>query len=92
MAAGDPGVLKRNFSATAIQTTLVNSLSSAASGDVTTGVGVGAGPQSGQSLAIEQVVPQSYSPNNPPTGLLTVIIEPPKMQCFLLEPTVKFGD
>jgi len=40
MAAGDPGVLKRNFSATAIQTTLVNSLSSAASGDVTTGVGV----------------------------------------------------
>jgi len=40
MAAGDPGVLKRNFSATAIQTTLVNNLSSAATGDVTTNVAV----------------------------------------------------
>ena len=40
MAAGDPGVLKRNFSATAIQTTLVNSISSAATGDTTTSVAV----------------------------------------------------
>jgi hypothetical protein len=40
MAAGDPGVLKRNFSATAIETTLVNSISSAASGDTTTSVSV----------------------------------------------------
>jgi hypothetical protein len=40
MAAGDPGVLKRNFSATAIETTLVNSISSAATGDTTTSVSV----------------------------------------------------
>jgi hypothetical protein len=40
MAAGDPGVLKRNFSATAIETTLVNSISSAATGDTTTSVAV----------------------------------------------------
>jgi len=40
MAAGDPGVLKRNFSATAIQTSLVNSISSAATGDTTTSVAV----------------------------------------------------
>jgi hypothetical protein len=40
MAAGDPGVLKRNFSAVAIQTTLVNSISSAATGDTTTSVAV----------------------------------------------------
>jgi hypothetical protein len=40
MAAGDPGVLKRNFSATAIETTLVSSISSAATGDVTTSVAV----------------------------------------------------
>jgi hypothetical protein len=40
MAAGDPGVLKRNFSATAIETTLVNSISSAATNDVTTSVSV----------------------------------------------------
>ena len=40
MAAGDPGALKRNFSATAIETTLVNSISSAATGDTTTSVSV----------------------------------------------------
>jgi hypothetical protein len=40
MAAGDPGVLKRNFSATAIETTLVNSISSAATNDTTTSVSV----------------------------------------------------
>ena len=40
MAAGDPGVLKRNFSATAIETTLVNSISSASTGDTTTSVSV----------------------------------------------------
>ena len=40
MAAGDPGVLKRNFSATAIQTSLVNSITSAATGDTTTSVAV----------------------------------------------------
>jgi hypothetical protein len=40
MAAGDPGVLKRNFSATAIETTLVNSISSASTGDTTTSVAV----------------------------------------------------
>jgi len=40
MAAGDPGVLKRNFSATAIETTLVSSISSAATNDVTTSVAV----------------------------------------------------
>ena len=40
MAAGDPGVLKRNFSAVAIQTTLVNTVSSAATGDTTTSVAV----------------------------------------------------
>ena len=40
MAAGDPGVLKRNFSATAIETTLVNSISSAATGDTTSSVSV----------------------------------------------------
>ena len=40
MAAGDPGVLKRNFSATAIQTSLVNTLASAGSGDTTTSVAV----------------------------------------------------
>ena len=40
MAAGDPGVLKRNFSATAIETTLVNSITSAATGDTTTSVSV----------------------------------------------------
>jgi hypothetical protein len=40
MTAGDPGVLKRNFSATAIETTLVNSISSAATGDTTTSVSV----------------------------------------------------
>jgi hypothetical protein len=40
MAAGDPGALKRNFSATAIQTSLVNSISSAATNDTTTSVAV----------------------------------------------------
>jgi hypothetical protein len=40
MAAGDPGVLKRNFSATAIETTLVNSISSASTNDTTTSVSV----------------------------------------------------
>jgi len=40
MAAGDPGSLKRTFSATAIETTLVNSVASAASGDTTTSVAV----------------------------------------------------
>lgn len=40
MTAGDPGVLKRNFSATAIETTLVNSISSASTGDTTTSVAV----------------------------------------------------
>jgi len=40
MAAGDPGVLKRNFSAVAIETTLVNNLTSAATGDTTTSVAV----------------------------------------------------
>jgi hypothetical protein len=40
MAAGDPGVLKRNYSATAIETTLVSSISSAATNDVTTSVAV----------------------------------------------------
>ena len=40
MAAGDPGALKRNFSATAIETTLVNSITSAATGDTTTSVSV----------------------------------------------------
>ena len=40
MAAGDPGVLKRNFSANAIETTLVNNLSSASTGDTTTSVAV----------------------------------------------------
>ena len=40
MAAGDPGVLKRNFSATATATTLVNPISSAATGDTTTSVSV----------------------------------------------------
>lgn len=40
MAAGDPGALKRNFSATAIETTLVNSISSAATGDTTASVSV----------------------------------------------------
>ena len=40
MAAGDPGVLKRNFSATAIQTSLVNTLAGAGSGDTTTSVAV----------------------------------------------------
>lgn len=40
MAAGDPGVLKRNFSATAIETTLSSPISSAATGDTTTSVAV----------------------------------------------------
>jgi len=40
MAAGDPGTLKRNFSATAIETTLVNSMTSAATGDTTPSVSV----------------------------------------------------
>jgi len=40
MAAGDPGSLKRTFSATAVQATLVNSISSAATGDTTTSVAV----------------------------------------------------
>jgi hypothetical protein len=40
MAAGDPGIRKRNYSATAIETTLVNSITSAATGDTTTSVAV----------------------------------------------------
>ena len=40
MAAGDPGTLKRNFSATAIETTLVNSMTSAATGDTTSSVSI----------------------------------------------------
>jgi hypothetical protein len=40
MAAGDPGTLKRNFSATAIETTLVNAMTSAATGDTTPSVSV----------------------------------------------------
>jgi len=40
MAAGDPGTRKRNYSATAIQTTLVNSITAAATGDTTTSVAV----------------------------------------------------
>jgi hypothetical protein len=40
MAAGDPGTRKRNYSATAIETTLVNSITSAATGDTTTSVAV----------------------------------------------------
>jgi hypothetical protein len=40
MAAGDPGTLKRNFSATAIETTLVNSMTSAATGDTTSSVAI----------------------------------------------------
>ena len=56
------------------------------------GVGVGVGPQSLQSAASEQVTLQSYSPNNPPSGLLTTIIEPASRQWFLLAPANKFGD
>ena len=40
MAAGDPGTKKRNYSATAIETTLVSSMTSAATGDTTTSVAV----------------------------------------------------
>jgi hypothetical protein len=40
MAAGDPGTRKRNYSATAIQTSLVNSITAAATGDTTTSVAV----------------------------------------------------
>jgi hypothetical protein len=40
MAAGDPGTRKRNYSATAIETTLVNSITSAATNDTTTSVAV----------------------------------------------------
>jgi hypothetical protein len=40
MAAGDPGTRKRNYSATAIETTLVNSMTSAATGDTTASVAV----------------------------------------------------
>ena len=40
MAAGDPGTRKRNYSATAIETTLVNSITSAATGDTTSSVAV----------------------------------------------------
>jgi hypothetical protein len=40
MAAGDPGTKKRNYSATAIETTLVNSMTSAATGDTTASVAV----------------------------------------------------
>jgi hypothetical protein len=40
MAAGDPGTKKRNYSATAIETTLVNSMTSAATGDTTASVSV----------------------------------------------------
>jgi hypothetical protein len=40
MAAGDPGTRKRNYSATAIETTLVNSITSAATGDTTASVTV----------------------------------------------------
>lgn len=38
MAAGDPGTRKRNYSATAIQTTLVSSITSAATDDTTASV------------------------------------------------------
>ena len=38
MAAGDPGVRTRHYSATAIETKLLNSMAAATSGDVTTGV------------------------------------------------------
>ena len=60
--------------------------------DVVVGVGVGAGPQSEQLAAIVQLIPQLYSPNNPPIGLLTIIEEPALIQWFLLAPTTKFGD
>jgi len=40
MAAGDPGTRKRNYSATAVQTTLNGSMSAASTGDVTTSVSV----------------------------------------------------
>jgi hypothetical protein len=40
MAAGDPGTKKRNYSATAIETTLVSSITSAATGDTTASVAV----------------------------------------------------
>ena len=38
MTAGDPGLIARNYSATAIETKLLNSISSASQGDTTTGV------------------------------------------------------
>ena len=38
MAAGDPGTRKRNYSATAVETKLLNSLPAAGQGDSTTGV------------------------------------------------------
>jgi len=38
MAAGDPGTRKRNYSATAIETKLLNSMPAASAGDTTTGV------------------------------------------------------
>ena len=38
MAAGDPGTRKRNYSATAVETKLLNSIAAAGQGDVTTGV------------------------------------------------------
>jgi len=38
MAAGDPGVRTRHYSATAIETKLLNSMAAASSGDTTTGV------------------------------------------------------
>jgi len=40
MAAGDPGTRKRNYSATAIQTTLVSSITSAATDDTTASVAI----------------------------------------------------
>ena len=40
MAAGDPGTKKRNYSATAIETSLVNSITSAATGDTTPSVSI----------------------------------------------------
>ena len=38
MAAGDPGTRKRNYSATAVETKLLNSLPAAGQGDTATGV------------------------------------------------------
>jgi hypothetical protein len=59
--------------------------------NVGVGVGVGADPQSLQLLAIKQVVPHSYSPNEAPVGLSTCGKVPPLRQWFLLPPGIMFG-